>query len=203
MADTTFTTLTPDRHARTTRLIHAGLALAVIVQLVTSLIMDPDEGGDAIFEVHEYSGLTAFVLVLAFWVNSMIRQRGTPLAMLLPWFDKQHLRAVWDDIKLHLAALRHGSMPPHGDRAPLASAIHGLGLLLMTAMATSGTIYYLVGTGDPDAGGLVGVVMLVHKALANLVWAYLIGHASMAVLAHLAGILPITSMWSLGRRSGR
>jgi len=51
-------------------------------------------------------------------------------------------------------------------------------------------------TGDPDAGGLVGLAMLVHTSLANLAWAYLIGHAATAVLHSLAG-RSIGRMWSL------
>lgn len=110
------------RHSHTTRLIHAGLAATVIAQLASSLIMDPDHGG-LLFEVHEYSGLTACALVLAFWVHGLIRRRGTPLALLVPWLSARHSRPVLNDIKLHLTALRQSRMPPYGDKAPLASRL--------------------------------------------------------------------------------
>lgn len=74
--------------------------------------------------------------------------------------------------------------------------MHGLGLLLMTAMATTGTLYYFVNTGDPDAGGLMGILMYVHKTLANIVWAYLIGHAGLAVIHHFTDNLRLSEMWS-------
>ena len=75
-----------------------------------------------------------------------------------------------------------------------------MGLLLITAMAASGTIYYFINTGNPDADGLVGVVMFIHLSLANLVWVYLIGHSALAVIHHFSANLRLTEMWSL--RSG-
>jgi cytochrome b561 len=181
-----------------TRLVHAGLALAVISQLVTSLSMDPDEGGDGIFAIHQYGGLIAFAFVFLFWANCALRRRGTPLGQLVPWFSSARLASFGRDLAAHLRALSRMRMPePSADTDSFASAIHGLGLLLMTAMATSGVLYYIVNTGDPDAGGLVGVAMLVHTTLANLVWAYLIGHAAMAVLHHFAG-RSLGRMWAPG-----
>ena len=192
-----------NRHTLPTRLVHAGLAIAIVLQLASSQIMNPDGAGNAAFGLHEYSGLAAFALVLAFWFLTLVRRRGTPLADLFPWFSGSRIAAVWSDAKAHLSTLTHLRLPAHGEDSPLASAIHGLGLLLMTAMAFSGAVYYVINTGDPDAGGLVGVTMTVHRTLANLVWAYLIGHAGAALLAHYAGTLPIFRMWSFRRNPPR
>lgn len=189
----------PKPHALPTRMLHAGLAGAIILQLASSQFMDADGAGNTAFKVHEWSGLAAFGLVVAFWGNTMLRQSGTPLVELLPWLSGTARKALWQDIGHHITSLRARTLPSHGASAPLASSIHGLGLLLMLAMAASGTVYYFINTGDPDAGGLVGLAMLVHKTLANLVWAYLIGHAGMGVVAHVAGSLPLGRMWSLRR----
>lgn len=188
-------------HSGTTRLIHAGLAGAVIVQLASSQIMDPDGAGNAAFVVHQYAGLVAFGFVMAFWANSMARRIGTPLGLMIPWLSGARLRALGQDVRRHLASLVKLRLPPHDGASPLASAVHGLGLLLMTGMAASGVIYYFLNTGDPDAGGVIGVTMTVHLVLANLVWAYLIGHSAMAILAHLAGVLPLGRMWAWRGRS--
>lgn len=189
--------ITPTRHALATRLLHTGLATAIIVQLGSSQFMNPDHGGNTAFSVHMYSGLAAFALVLGFWVATALRKRGTALHDLFPWTNAHRRAAVWADIKTHIVALKARTLPTHDDHSALASAIHGLGLLLMTGMAASGTLYYFVNAGDPDAGGLVGLAMFVHLNLANLVWAYLIGHAGLAVLNHFAGTLSLRTMWSL------
>jgi hypothetical protein len=192
----------PSFHTAPTRLLHAGLAGTIIVQLASSQFMKPDGAGNTAFAVHQWAGLAATGLVAAFWANTMLRQRGTPLVQLLPWLSGSARTALWQDIASHIAALKARKMPLHGESAPFASAIHGLGLLLMTAMAGSGFVYYFINSGDPDAGGAVGLTMLVHTTLANLVWAYLIGHAGMGILAHLAGTLPLGRMWSLRRNKG-
>lgn len=190
------TATSSSRHVLATRLLHAGLATAIVIQLASSQFMNPDDGGNTAFSVHQYAGLAAFALVFGFWVASALRKRGTPLHDLFPWTDSTRRAAVWADIKTHIAALKARTLPTHDDHSALASAIHGLGLLLMTAMAASGTLYYFVNAGDPDAGGLVGLAMFVHLNLAFLVWVYLIGHAALAVLNHFAGTMSLRTMWS-------
>jgi cytochrome b561 len=64
-------------------------------------------------------------------------------------------------------------------------------------MAVSGALYYLWNSGNPDAGGVIGVIMFVHTGLANLVWAYLFGHAGMALLHHYTLQQSLGDMWSL------
>ncbi|MGY9049912.1 hypothetical protein P775_15900 [Puniceibacterium antarcticum] len=196
-------TASSDRHILATRLLHAGLALAVIIQLLSSLVLEPAEDGhvgNLYFEIHQYGGLAAFAFVLGFWITVMVRRRGTSVGALWPWISGARLSALWTDIRSHLSTLRHLRLPVHDDNAALPSAIHGLGLLLVTAMAVSGTIYYFINQGDPDAGGLVGIVMFIHTSLANFVWAYLIGHAGFAVLQHGFNDYSLGNMWSLRPR---
>ena len=190
------------KHGFLIRISHIGLAIAVINQLLTSLVLSapaPDAAGNFYFEVHEYGGLAAFSFITLFWFGVIFRKRQAPSGLMFPWLSAVRLSALWSDTKLHFAAIRRMRLPPYGDHAPLASAIHGLGLLLVTAMAASGTIYYFINSGDPHAGGLVGVVMFIHLNLANLVWAYLIGHAGLALVHHFSNNLHLSEMWSLRR----
>ena len=192
--------LTTPRHGFATRIVHTGLADAIVVQLGTSLILNPDGSGNTAFVVHQYSGLLAFCFVASFWALAAFRRRGTPLVQLFPWFSSRRLAAVWNDTKTQLTSLFCLRLPMHSDETPLTSAIHGLGLALMAVMALSGTVYYFVNSGNPDASGLVGLTMGVHKLFANLVWAYLIGHAGMALIAHYGRRLSLREMWSLRSR---
>lgn len=191
---------TSAQHTRLTRLAHMGLALAVISQLLTSLVFvapSPGQSGNVYFEIHEYGGLTAMAFVILFWLALTVRRVGTAAGLLFPWFSPRKLRALWEDTMTHLRALIRFRLPPYEEHGPLASAVHGLGLLLITAMALTGTLYYLVNAGNPDAGGFVGVLMFIHLGLANLVWAYLIGHATLAVVHHFSDNLSLAEMWSL------
>jgi len=191
------------QHSRATRFVHAGLAGSILVQLGTSLVMQgPRHGqaGDALFQLHQYAGFAALGFALAFWLVAILRHRGTDLAVLVPWFSPRRIRAVLADLFDHLRAALAWQLPAVEESGPLASAVHGLGLILVTVVAASGAVYGVeVWTGliGPEPRGVPA--MTVHLLFANLTWVYLIGHASLAMLHHLAQSVPLTRMWSLGR----
>jgi cytochrome b561 len=194
------------RHTGLTRLAHATLALAVIVQLASSQFMIPEEPGkvaNGAFEVHEYAGLAAFAFMLVFWLALITRRFGTAPGVLFPWFSGARLTAFWSDTRAHIASIVRFRIPDYEAASPLAGAIHGLGLIVITLMAASGTLYYFVNTGDPEAGGLVALAMTIHRAMANLAWAYLIVHAAAAVAYHFATDMSLRDMWGVdGRTKG-
>lgn len=196
-------TIHPTRHNRATRLLHAGLALAILTQLGTSLAMQgPDDvqAGDILFQMHRNSGLAATALAFGLWLTILLRSRGTELGALIPWLSVRRLSALWLDIKVHGRAALNLRLPEHDPQAALPSAIHGLGLLLISAMAASGAVYFVqvwLGLHSAEPDGMIA--MTVHLTLANLVWAYLIAHAGLAVLHHLLRSMSLSTMWSLGR----
>ena len=196
-------TIHPTRHNRATRLLHAGLALAILTQLGTSLAMQgPDDvqAGDILFQLHRYSGLVAMLLAFGLWLTILLRSRGTAIGDLIHWFSGRRLALLWQDAKVHAGAAVKLRLPEHDPQAALPSAIHGLGLLLISAMAVSGTVYFVqvaLGLHSAEPDGMIA--MTVHLALANLVWAYLIVHAGLAVLHHLLRSMSLSTMWSFGR----
>lgn len=191
------------RHNRATRLLHAGLALAIVSQLLTSLAMQgPDDvqPGDILFQLHRYSGLAATVLAFGLWLTILVRSRGTELGALIPWFSGRRLAALWRDIRVHGREALNLRLPEHDSQAALPSAVHGLGLLLISAMAASGAVYFVqVGLGLHSAEPDGMIAMTVHLALGNLVWAYLIAHAGLALLHHLLRSMSLATMWSFGK----
>jgi cytochrome b561 len=190
------------RHSRATRIAHAGLAVAVATQLATSLIMRApraDRAGDLFFQAHSYSGLAAMAFVALFWLVVITRTAGTDAGLLMPWFSAPRRRALVADLRATWAALRAFRLPPYAEAAPFSAAIHGLGLLLMTTMAATGTFYFLTAQAGPAETGALALAMEVHALLANLVWAYLIGHALMALLHHYGSDHSLAEMWSLRR----
>ena len=190
------------KHTMATRVAHASLATAIVLQLASSQFMQGPRRttpGDWLFTVHEYVGLFALLAAFGFWLAVVTRRRGTSAALLFPWFSGARIGAVWTDLKTHLRSLVKFKLPPYEDDAPLASAIHGLGLLLMTFMAVTGTIYFIGEYLGATSGSFVGLAKETHEIMANLVWAYLIGHAALAVLHHYLSNLSLSEMWSLRR----
>ncbi len=198
--------LEASKHTALTRAAHGLLAIAVIVQLTSSQVMIPEEPGkvaNSAFEVHQYAGLAAFAFVLLFWGAITVRRHGTEASVLFPWFSATQRSALWTDTREHVSSLWRFKLPPYHPKSPFSGAIHGLGLIIITLMATSGTLYYFVNDGDPDGGGLVAVAMAVHRAIANLAWAYLIAHAAIAVIYHFATDMSLREMWSVDGHSHR
>lgn len=191
------------RHALGTRLLHGTLALAVATQLLTSLVMtgpDAASAGDDLFAIHRWGGMVGLAAAVLLWVAILSRREGTSPGALFPWASRERLGDLWADLRLHAQALRHGRLPDPSGATPLASAVHGLGLGLVSVMALTGAAYlaevtWLGASTEPDGMW----VMAIHTTLANLVWAYLIGHAALAVLHDRLHHLPLSAMWSLRR----
>ena len=172
----------PRRHSRLTRLLHAATALAVVWQLGLSLILVPPDEAPVLgapMILHEYGGAIAFGILLLFWLNAMVRRGGTSFGALLPWFSASRLAALGTDLKAHLGALVRLHPPAHSAESPLASAVHGLGLMLMTGMAASGLVWWL----GPAAVGENAIHL--HVLFGTLVWVYLIAHAAMGLFHHV------------------
>ncbi len=190
------------RYGWQTRIFHAALAIAIITQLATSQFMTrPRAGaeGDWIFEIHEYSGIAAFVLALALFLRIAIRPRGTAMVQLFPWFSGVRLKALGADIKAHWSAAKKFNIPNSDRGSALPSAVHGLGLLLMLVMAITGVTYWAADKFGAGKSPVVGAALEVHELFSNLVWAYLIGHATLALIHHFKGQASIFEMWSFRR----
>lgn len=182
------------RHSWATRALHMLLALAVIWQLLTSLAMEgPRAGvpGDWVFSAHSLAGRVTLGIIVLFWLNLLVRRIGVAPGALFPWLSAPRRTALYADARRQVDALRRFRAPQHIDGAALASAVHGLGLLLVTVMAATGALWWLL---QPSAAA--SFLIDVHTLFANLAWVYLIGHAGLAILYHLRGEAPLGTMWS-------
>lgn len=189
------------KHTLQTRLFHAGLAITVVLQLGSAVVMrGPRAGhpGDWIYQIHQYCGLISFCFAFGFFLVVALRRKGTEPGLLFPWLDAGRLTALWNDVTLHAQAVRSMRVPRYDGHAPLASAVHGLGLLLMAAMAATGTVFFIASLLGEQANALVRAALGLHHAMANLVWAYLIGHAGLALLHHYLRDFRLGEMWSPG-----
>jgi cytochrome b561 len=171
------------KRSNLTRLLHLLLLVCVIHQMIGSEFLSrplPGEAPSLLFRLHEYIGMGSLGVVFAFWLWAVARHGETSLAELFPWASPRRTRAIFSDI---ICRSRELTGPELLDRVSqiLASTIHGLGLLVVTAMAATGTVYFLA------SGTLAHAALALHRLISNLMWAYLIGHAAIALLHHLLG----------------
>lgn len=186
--------MTAIRRSVLTKLLHAALLLSVLWQLAASGLIEPPRAGqpgNLFYEIHEVVGLTTLGLVFAFWLWAAVRRHETPLAVLWPWFSSRRRAAVLVDLRAHAAQLVRLRRPPAEAHSALASAVHGLGLLSALAMGATGG--WLI-TRDVPAGW----VLAAHKAISNLMWAYVVGHAGLAIVHHATGHPVLQRMFGRG-----
>ncbi len=168
-----------------TKALHGLLAVAVIHQLIIVNFMiapKPGQAENLAFELHEWVGLTSLGLVSGYWLWTLVRRGEVRSGALVPWFSPKATVAVWRDFRLHLSAWRRGRLPDVGSH-PFAQAVHGLGLIVVSVMAVTGAMSLI--TIVPETLRSAG--LSVHEASSKLVWAYVIGHASLALLHEIAG----------------
>lgn len=190
----------PAARSLATRVLHLALLLMVLHQLFGSNYIRMPFPGDApstMFMLHEYIGIASVGLIMLFWAWAVVRQGETELGRLLPWFSWRRLRAVGNDLRDQVLAIA-GGQAPHDEDGALASAVHGLGLLAVTATIATGMIYYLT-PGSPYHHA----ALIAHKLISNLSWGYLIAHAGLAVIHHLLGSNILSRMFWFRRRLAR
>jgi cytochrome b561 len=166
-----------------TRILHLLLLFAVVHQLISSKLISRPLPGDApstLFLLHEYIGMASLAVVCAFWLWTLVRHGETRLTKLFPWLSPRRIAAIVGDVVDQIHAMRRGNFSGESSGA-LASAVHGLGLLIVTAMAATGTVLFF------SDGSVFHYAMSLHRVIANLMWAYIIGHAGIAALHHLLG----------------
>lgn len=192
---------------RVVRFLHAGMALAVVIQMLSSLVMQvpqpgrvPLEPQHAFFLIHEASGLTLVTLLVLHWLWDLSGHVAGGWGHLFPWFSRARLRALLAALKALPTWLRDSSAVDEEVMYPLVGAVHGLGLLTVTAMALTGATMVLgMGPGG-SLGTILRTVRWAHEFVANFMWAYVIGHVAMALLHQARGERLITKMFDLHSR---
>jgi cytochrome b561 len=185
-----------------TRFLHLCLAIGITAEMLTSLVMvDPEPGRPPNwwFEVHETLGVALLGVLVAHWLWSLGRSLASGAAfMLFPWFSAARLRALVGDARDTLAQVGQGRLPDDDQPRPLPAAVQGLGLLLATVLAATGTVMWVGMAPDGAMTGLVHGFKEVHEAVAPLMWAYLVLHPAMGILHQVAGHRTISRMFGRG-----
>jgi len=192
------------RYDRVTRGLHALFAVTVVTQLVTGLIMHvPHPGrsispiGNLFFEIHRWSGLSTACFMLLHWVWLLSGHLTEGWMRLFPWFSSEGRRQVLSGLRTFPAWIL-GKPGGEADLDRMAGAVHGLGLVVVSAMAGTGTAIFFGMAPSGAEETTVAIIREIHGFLAGFVVAYLAGHVGMAVLHQYRGERIITRMFSFG-----
>lgn len=171
-------------YSRPVRFLHALVALAIVAQLATTWVMDhphPNHAmrpeGAVYFQWHEWLGLAALAILAAGWIYRTVNWRRETQGRLFPWINAAGRKALKIEL-LDFLKLRWTRVPEHG---ALTGTVHGLGLLITTLMAATGTVIYILLGPENTVNPSTHQVMDFHSFLGNFMWAFLYGHVAMAL----------------------
>jgi cytochrome b561 len=200
-------TMTEPHPSLTSRLLHLLLATGVTLQLLLSTFMERPEPGVVHapleawgFEFHEIIGITLLPTILGWFLWLILRRREPVPRDLFAWLTSER-RKVAQAVRVALSEARQGHLAPDTEIRPLIHTVHGLGALCALFMAITGTLVWLGMSESGDLSSWAAWVLDAHQTVANLMWAYLIGHAGMALLHHWRGEATLKRMFSLSRIS--
>ncbi|HUW97980.1 MAG TPA: cytochrome b/b6 domain-containing protein [Acidiferrobacter sp.] len=169
---------------RGTCLVHSALAVTVIAQLFTGLVVASGNRPEWLL-VHTILGIITSVVIVIHWLWSWARR---DIRVLFPWS-----RAGLARVARELFGIFQGELPGHGDEAGLSSFVHGVGLLGVSGMAVTGLLMYAVIPGGyglslhSTAYAFFTALATTHLWLSYVVWFYLGGHILFAALHELQG----------------
>ncbi|MGV8985226.1 MAG: cytochrome b/b6 domain-containing protein [Cypionkella sp.] len=192
----------PVPHSQATRIAHAGLSLAVGVELLSGIIMRAPEQNfpaNAFFEVHIVSALAVTAFALAFWGIILVRKTGTRAGLLFPWSSVTRTKAFLHGFRAYVTGMRAARPLPYDEASPCAATLNGLGLFVVTALGATGFASDLAKNAGFARGPAVLIAADLHQVMADLVWAYLLAHGLMALIHHYGLDKGLAEMWSFGR----
>ena len=183
-------TIAQRKYDPVTRLLHAGLATTVVIELLLQAVMRVPSGlGQGVddwhreaFELHSHFGPTVAVLCLLHWLWICLPWSRPGVAYLFPWLRTGQRPVLGREFR----ALLRFELPRREELSPLAGTVHGLGLLAVTGSVVGGTVSYLgYYRGVPIPRQILHWSAMELIASSWLVWPFVIGHVSMAGLHQL------------------
>jgi len=188
---------------RTTRILHFGIVLSVLLQMFGEKIIgfpEPDHPRRAIqalyIGIHEGIGSIALILVCVYLIVAL--DEVVSRERLFPWINVAGRDQLWLEIRRDIPNWLRGKLSPPGESYAIAGAIHGLGISLALLLGFTGSMLFLGigphGNMTPD----IKVIWECHSVMATIMWIFVTGHAGTALVHEFKGHKILRKMFRLG-----
>jgi len=191
-------------YARSTRILHFGIAICILIQLLGEQVIGLPEPGhvrqasDALLVgVHEAIGALSLVLVCAYLMVTL--DEATGRMKLFPWLDAGARTRLWQEIRRDAPGWLRGKIPEPEAGGLVAGTVHGAGIVLALILGLSGSLLFI---GMGPHGEMTPDIRLVregHSTMASLMWVFVIGHGGMAIAHEIRGHGIVKAMFRLGK----
>ena len=191
------------KYDKTTRWVHASLALFIVFQLLLSLVMQapkPDKVLTTLqaesFQLHRLGGSIVLLLLFLHWGWTLSGHLPNGLGHLFPWISRYKMKKVLEDMQ-PLLKFKIRDLPK---TSALAGAVHGLGLTVASLMALTGLVLFFGISPEGKMTTTIHSIEKIHKFMAVFMWAYLAGHVAMGALHQHIGHRTLSEMFNLIRK---
>jgi len=189
------------KYEKSIRILHLILLLTVLSQLLTELFMQVPKPGEQfaalpllLFSIHWVIGF--FVLIIALSYLMLIMDREDHRNRRSPWLEQDLRSALIAEIKRDVPGWLKGKLPVPDQAHLIAGTVHGLGLLLATGLGSTGVIIYLGMKHDGSMPAAIHAIKEIHEIFGILLWLFVIGHLSMALMHQIKGHRVIQNIFS-------
>jgi len=183
------------KYDKITRLLHWGIAVGIPLQLISEELMKRPKPGRIrtdeqifFFDMHEWVGMLLLTLIVLRLLWGVIGMGEGRLSKLFPYLTPKGRIGILNEFRTEVPGWFRGKFAaPEKNEDYIAGLVHGLGVLLILALGTSGAVMLY---GMEESGQMLGVVhdmKELHEALGSVLWIYLIGHVGMAVVHQVLG----------------
>jgi len=167
--------------------LHLALSVGIALQLLLSTVMAQPRPGKIrsafellTFSIHEKLGMFLLAVLLLHWLAWVFGKAHHEMGHFFPWLSPERRRLVYAEI----AELARFRLADPEARNALAGAVQGLGIVIASLLAMTGSVIFFTINPDGSMSSTVHMVKEVHGTLGPVMWTYLVLHAG-AVLAHL------------------
>jgi len=176
----------------TTRVLHYGMIVCVLYQLISSeFMMVPEPGKMTSFDTMLFDfhmmifGWAAFLIAAVYVVILYDDKDGW--GRMIPWFTTRRRRAFFKEARDDIASTIRGRFPLPEEQSALSGAVHGGGILLVLALGFTGAYVMLGVRSDGTMREDTLLVLDFHAAFANILWIFIIGHITMFLFHIVTG----------------
>jgi hypothetical protein len=166
--------------------LHGALATGVVIELALLSVMRVPPGVGlgvrdwhrTAFEIHCRVGPVVTVIWALHWLWICLPYARPGVGYLFPWW-RRDARAM---LLRELRGLLRLELPARDALSPLVGTVQGLGLCALSGSVVGGMLSYLAYfRGVPMSDNFLHEVSLEQLTMSGFVWAFFIGHVSMAL----------------------
>jgi len=192
------------RFKLSTRILHISMAIIVVYQLLSSLVMAVPEPGklpgieSTLFSLHITLFGWAAIIVSGTYALAQFYDKEA-WGRLVPWFSAARRKAFFVSARDELPQMFKGKLAAPERRGALAGAVHGLGFLTLLGLGMTG-LYVMLGV-RPD-GNLrddIQFVLNFHSWFGFLIWTFIGAHVLMTIYHLLLGQTKVIDIFRHGR----